>query len=165
MAAKKATGSLFSFGKGGGKKAAAQFKTKLVVGVENEFETSETIPTALILPIRKFASGATRDTDVGKHDFEGYESIQVRRRYAEYMTANRLQKDGTIRESSNWKRGIAKDAYITSLDRHVVDVIAGYRGLPADDLEVSLCATIFNASGLLFELLAEKSGKRERHDQ
>lgn len=133
-------------------------KTRVVLVTETPFNTTN------ILPIRKFASGATRDTDSGKHDFEGYESIQVQLRFAEYMTKNRLQKDGSVRESSNWKRGIDKEAYVKSLTRHHKSLLLAYRGLPADDIEESLCAVLFNAQGLLFELLAAKSGRRERAD-
>jgi hypothetical protein len=51
--------------------------------------------------IRSFKTGATRDTDEGKHDFEGYLSPTVINRFGEYMTKNRIQSDGSLRDSDN----------------------------------------------------------------
>ena len=107
--------------------------------------------------IRSFKSGATRDTDEGKHDFEGFNSPLVNNRFAEYMTENREQSDGSLRDGDNWQKGIPKDAYIKSLVRHVHDVRLAHRGYKSrDELEKSLCAVIFNGNGYLFELLKER---------
>ncbi len=110
--------------------------------------------------IRRFKSGATRDTDLDKHDPEGFLSPLVIRRFDEYMHAHRVQADGTLRGSDNWQKGIPKDQYMKSELRHVLDHWLIHRGYAAFDvtgkqvdLQDALCAIIFNASGYLFELL------------
>src|SRR5262249_20215749 len=58
---------------------------------------------------RIFKTGATRDTDTGKLDYEGFLSPLVLKRYAEYMHQHRVMKDGAMRASDNWQRGIPLD--------------------------------------------------------
>ena len=88
---------------------------------------------------------------------EGFESPLVVNRYAEYMTKNRKQSDGTLRDGDNWQKGIPKDQYMKSLLRHVHDVWLLHRGyIGRDELEDSLCAVQFNSKGYLFELLKER---------
>lgn len=109
--------------------------------------------------IRKFNTGATRDLDDTKHDFEGFQSPLVNHRFAEYMTQHRVQKDGSIRASDNWQKGIPLEAYIKSLVRHVEDLRLhhdGFGPLATESLENSLCAIIFNANGYLFETLKNR---------
>ena len=109
--------------------------------------------------MRTFDTGATRDNDETKPDYEGYLSPLVIRRYGEYMTKHRRQSDGNIRDSDNWQKGIPFAAYIKSLWRHLVDLWILHR-FPHDELqcnasttEETLCAIIFNASGYLHETL------------
>lgn len=120
---------------------------------------AEAKPMAEHREIRTFDTGATRDLDVSKFDFEGFESPLVMERFAEFMHTNRLQKDGTLRASDNWQKGIPKDAYMKSMWRHLVDVWLHHRGWGSkakEPLEVALCALRFNVSGYLFEVLKEK---------
>ena len=58
--------------------------------------------------MRNFDTGATRDVDTNKLDFEGFLSPVVLERYAEYMHKNRVQADGNLRDSDNWQKGIPK---------------------------------------------------------
>jgi len=112
-------------------------------------------------PVRKFFTGATRDVDTNKADFEGFLSPLVLRRYGEYMNRHRVQSDGSLRDSDNWQRGIPLDAYMKSGFRHFMDWWSGHRGhktSTGESVEEELCALIFNASGYLHELL--KSNKR-----
>ena len=106
--------------------------------------------------MRKFETGATRNTDEGKLDFEGFLSPAVLHRFAEYMHKNRVQADGNLRAADNWQKGIPKDAYMKSGMRHFFDWWENHRGLPAADLEEALCALLFNVQGYLFEILKEK---------
>lgn len=101
--------------------------------------------------IRTFDTGATRDTDANKPDFEGFLSPSVIERYGQYMNKNRLQKDGSIRDSDNWQKGIPLSAYMKSGFRHFIDWWRGHRS--EEDVEEALCALIFNASGYLHEVL------------
>ncbi len=104
--------------------------------------------------MRTFDTGATRNLDENKLDYEGFLSPLVLERYAQYMHKHRKQADGVLRESDNWQKGMPIKEYMKSLWRHVMDVWRQLRGLPGEDeIEDSLCATIFNSSGMLHELL------------
>lgn len=106
--------------------------------------------------IRAFATGATRDADKGKLDYEGFLSPLVLERFAQHMHAARKMADGTMRESDNWQLGIETDVYMKSMWRHFFAVWKTHRGWDTDDIEAELCALIFNASGMLHEILKAK---------
>lgn len=107
--------------------------------------------------MRKFDTGATRDNDKGKLDYEAFLSPAVLERYAEYMEKHRVQADGTIRDGDNWMKGIPKTAYMKSGWRHFFSWWKSHRGLKTEeDIEESICALLFNASGYLHEHLKEK---------
>lgn len=105
--------------------------------------------------MRVFETGATRDGDEEKLDYEGFESPFVLERFAQYMHEHRKQSDGSLRDSDNWQRGIPPNAYMKSLIRHVIDLWKIHRGKQATQKEKEdlACAIRFNASGYLFELL------------
>jgi len=112
---------------------------------------------------RLFETGATRDTDATKLDFEGFLSPAVLERFAQYMHECRLRNippGQEIRASDNWQKGIPRDAYMKSMLRHVMDVWRGHRGgLPEPHSkahEDALCAIMFNAMGYLLESLHER---------
>jgi hypothetical protein len=112
--------------------------------------------------VRKFETGATRDTDDGKLDYEGFLSPRVLLRFAQYMHKNRYQRDGSIRDSDNWQKGIPLPAYMKSLYRHFMELWLHHRGVIVagqDLLEEILCAIIFNAQGYLHEILKAKQQK------
>ena len=107
--------------------------------------------------VRTFDTGATRDSDEGKHDFEGFLSPTVLKRYAEYMSKHRVQSDGSLRDSDNWQKGMPRKQYMKSLWRHFMDMWSQHRGLEGqDELEESICALLFNGQGYLHELLKER---------
>ena len=108
--------------------------------------------------MREFDSGATRDTDEGKLDFEGFLSPEVLYEFAQYMNKNRIQADGATRPSDNWQKGIPKDAYMKSAWRHFHDWWWFHRQGEDADFEAmreALCAMLFNVQGYLFENLKE----------
>ncbi len=107
--------------------------------------------------MRQFETGATRDADVDKYDYEGFLSPLVLERYAQYMHKHRVQADGRMRDSDNWQRGIPRDAYMKSGFRHFMDWWRAHRGLPArEGMEEALCALLFNVQGYLHEHLRTK---------
>jgi hypothetical protein len=107
--------------------------------------------------IRKFQTGATRDTDEGKYDYEGFLSPLVIQRFGKYMHKHRKQSDGSLRDSDNWQKGIPKDAYIKSAWRHFMDWWLEHRRKESrEGLEDALCALLFNVQGYLHEHLKEK---------
>ena len=118
--------------------------------------------------IRIFDSGATRDSDDGKLDYEGFLSVHVLCRYAKYMHDHRTQSDGKLRASDNWQKGIPLTAYMKSMWRHFIDVWSVHREFVCresidsnallDFLEESLCALMFNVMGFLHEILKKRRG-------
>ena len=124
--------------------------------------------------VREFETGATRDSEDGKLDYEGFLSTLALQRYAEYMHKHRKQSDGEIRCSDNWQKGIPLDAYIKSLWRHLIEVWTIHRKLafspysgtsttnPMEEIqEEALCAIIFNAFGYLHEVKKAQEEKSE----
>lgn len=108
---------------------------------------------------RKFETGATRSSMEGKYEYAGFISPLVLKRFAQYMHKHRTQADGSIRESRNWQKGIPLASYEDSIIRHIIDLWLYQEGFPeemTEDIETALCAIIFNASGMLFEILKEK---------
>jgi len=108
--------------------------------------------------VRQFSTGATRDTDEGKYDYEGFLSPLVIERFGQYMNKHRKQSDGNLRDSDNWQKGIPQDAYIKSAWRHFMDWWKEHRGYGSrEGLEDALCALLFNVQGYLHEHLKRKS--------
>jgi hypothetical protein len=78
------------------------------------------------------------------------------------MNKHRLQPDGSLRETDNWQKGIPLPAYMKGLWRHMLHLWQRHRGWvvtdakAATDIEEDLCAIIFNAQGMLHEVLRAK---------
>ncbi len=106
--------------------------------------------------MREFDTGATRDTDENKLDFDGFLSPLVLHRYAEYLNKHRTQADGKLRDSDNWQKGIPLAVYMKSAFRHFFYWWAYHRKtniVIKEDIEESLCGLLFNAMGYLHEHL------------
>jgi hypothetical protein len=110
--------------------------------------------------MREFESGATRSSDEGKLDYEGFLNPAVLRRYAQYLHKHRVQADGQLRDSDNWQQGMPEGVYMKSLARHFMSVWLQHRGYDEDEnnLAEALCGVIFNAMGYLHEVLEEEEG-------
>jgi hypothetical protein len=112
--------------------------------------------------VREFSTGATRSSDAGRYDPEGFLSPIVVERFCEYMHRNRVMADGSTRASDNWQAGIPIDQYMKGAFRHFLHLWTRHRGFQvmdenaAKDIEDDLCALLFNVQGMLFELLQEK---------
>ena len=108
--------------------------------------------------MRTFETGATRDDDKEKIDPEGFLSVPALEAYFAYMHKHRKQSDGSLRPSSNWKKGINSTSYMQSMFRHFFAVWKDYTNNtdPTEDL----CALYFNVQGMLHEYL--KNGKFTR---
>lgn len=116
--------------------------------------------------MRKFETGATRDADADKPDYEGFISPLVTKRFGQYMHHHRKQSDGSLRSADNWQKGIPLHAYASSLRRHIEDWHLHHDGFPEEavdpDIESVLCAIMFNVQGYLFEVLKAKRDVRLR---
>lgn len=151
--------------------------TSGIDGLKNRYFVNATEIEPLILStpelnkaIESFSSGATRNKDDNKFDYEAFFSPLVARRRAEYMHEHRKQKDGTLRDGDNWQRGIPIPRYMKSLARHTQDaklLFDGWGTLNPDtgepvDMEDALCAIMFNAEGMLHELLKSRLAATRR---
>ena len=104
--------------------------------------------------MRTFETGATRNSDEDKYDYEGFLSPAVLKRFAQYMHEHRKQADGNLRSGDNWQKGMPVESYMQSMWRHFMDVWCNHRGVKTDaDMEEALCALLFNVQGMLFEVL------------
>lgn len=107
--------------------------------------------------VRTFASGANRNSDIGKWDYEGFLSPMVLARFAEYMHKNRFLANGELRDSDNWQKGIPNKELVKSGLRHCIDwwLIdrVGYSYRPEEDeavdLQEALCGLMFNTMARL----------------
>jgi len=125
--------------------------------------------------MRTFKTGATRDIDLDKFDYEGFLSPFVLERYAQYMHEHRKQSDGSLRDSDNWQKGMPTAAYKSSLIRHVFNAWKVWRGgvvrekiggvFRVSTLEDCLCGILFNTQGLLYELLKQRDTKIENPEE
>jgi len=105
---------------------------------------------------RYFPSGAYRDVDDTKIDYEGFLNPLVLQRFGEYMNHHRVQSDGKLRDSDNWQSGIPKEVYMKSMLRHVHDAWMENRGYESrEGMEDALCGIMFNSMGMLLEILNE----------
>lgn len=111
--------------------------------------------------VRTFDSGATRNIDNNKFDYEGFVHPEALHAFAEYMHTHRKQRDGTIRDSDNWQKGIPFRTYVKSLVRHAIDLWRMERGFSVTNPDTGqphtkqelCCAIVFNSMGYLKELL------------
>jgi hypothetical protein len=106
--------------------------------------------------LREFNTGAVRDNDEGKLDFEGFLSPEVLTGFAEYMHRHRTLADGSVRDSDNWQKGIPTSAYMKSMLRHCMTVWKLYRKKRLPEAMPELYAILFNTQGLLLNLLNPK---------
>jgi hypothetical protein len=109
--------------------------------------------------MRKFETGATRNLDETKYDYEAFLSPYVVERYAEYMHGHRKQADGSLRAGDNWQKGIPLNSYVKSGWRHWMDIWALHRNakdVANETLEEALCAMLFNVMGYLHETVKNR---------
>ena len=106
---------------------------------------------------RNFETGAYRDTDIGKNDYEGFLCPLVLEAYGNYMHKTRFQSDGKLRDSDNWQKGIPKKQYIKSAWRHFLDLWKYHRGHKIKgEIDDAICGLLFNIMGYYHEHLKEK---------
>jgi hypothetical protein len=111
--------------------------------------------------MRKFSSGAIRNDDKDKLDFEGFLCPKCLLIFAEYMHKHRFLETGEIRGSDNWQKGFAPGVNIKSGWRHLHDWWLEERGYPSrDGLIDALCGVVFNAFARLHEEHLDYGKKR-----
>lgn len=117
--------------------------------------------------MRQFKTGATRDSNKGKNDYEGFLSPLFIEAFGNYMTRHQKQADGKMRDSDNWQNYFGKNHYkicIKSLFRHFIDFWCIHRGYTRYDKDDKhkltkiecICAIFFNLQAYADKLLNEK---------
>ncbi len=97
--------------------------------------------------MRKFSSGAVRDTEEGKEDYIETISWRAFKRYAQYMTSKKSRYG-----SGNFKKGIPIESYEKSLVRHLQKYLANkYEDGTIEKDEDHLSAIVFNVFGIMHE--------------
>ncbi len=119
-------------------------------------------------PIREFETGATRDTDESKLDWEGFIAPIATFEFVKYMHGHRTQTDGNLRDADNWQKGMPRRQYVKSLIRHTWNLWLLWR---SDDegrtaayeakLIELLCAIWFNVQGLIYEIVIRRDVPEE----
>lgn len=122
--------------------------------------------TGVKISMREFETGATRNIDTNKPDYEGFISPLVLRDFGRYMHEHRVQSDGSLRDSDNWQKGIPVEEYMKSLWRHFLDIWTLQRGhevVDYDGNEVTekdaLAGAFFNIQGMWHTILMEENEK------
>lgn len=104
---------------------------------------------------RQFSSGANRNSEDGKLDFEGFLSPSVLVEFAEYMHKHRKLSDGTMRDSDNWQQGMPREVLMKSLMRHVIDLWMIHRERDYYRHETGEAVELQEAlGGLMFNVMA-----------
>jgi len=126
-------------------------------------KSKKTIDTGVI---RKFSTGATRDTSDGKYDYEGFLSPIVIQKYAEYMHSNRKQSDGSLRAGDNWQKHFGENHYAVCMKcmwRHFMDLWLEHRKLKSrDGIENAIMGILFNVMAYADKYYKDKLKKKER---
>ena len=108
------------------------------------------------IQVRKFESGATRDTEEGKVDYEGFLSPIVLEEFGKYMNKHRFQSNKELRDSDNWMKGIPKEVYMKSAWRHFHDWWMEHRGYESrEGMKDALMGLLFNVMVYTFEVLKD----------
>lgn len=113
---------------------------------------------------RTFDTGAKRNAEAGKLDYEGFLSPYVLERFAQYLNKHRKMEDGSLRDSDNWQLGIPRPVYMKSLWRHFLDMWKQHRQgvLWGEAFEDAICGVMFNAMGYLHEMLKAKRADEQQ---
>lgn len=120
---------------------------------------SQRVAVTPAVDTRTFDTGAYRDTNDGKPDYEGCLSPIALEAYADYMRRKQTMADGTLRASDNWQLGMTKAEWLKSLYRHLIQLAKLHRGYAVLDkggpvtLRDACCGVLFNAFGYLHELV------------
>lgn len=104
--------------------------------------------------IRKFDTGATRDTADGKFEYDKYLSPQFINGFARYMNKHQTLPDGSKRAGDNWQQGFPEDVLVASAWRHFFDfwaIMRNYMVYDERDNPVELGDAVY---GLVFNLQA-----------
>jgi len=104
--------------------------------------------------MRVFKSGAIRDNDKMKLDFDGAISPIVLERFVQYMNDHANTAKG-FRPCDDWQKGVPMSVYRKSFLRHSMEAwkLGRAGAMIGDAIENLLCAVLFNVQGWLHEAI------------
>jgi len=107
--------------------------------------------------MRQFESGATRDVDTNKYDYEGFLHPLVLEAYGEYMHRHRKMPNGSLRASDNWTKGIPLDELLKSEIRHMMGQWKLHKMGYVDPRQMmdACCGVFFNVQGYMLGLIKQ----------
>lgn len=120
--------------------------------------------------MRHFKTGATRDKDTTKPDYEGFIDPLVIRAFGSYMHKHRKQADGSLRDSDNWQKGFGLNVIIKSMWRHFLDLWLYHRGKKITEdgkphsIHDILGGLMFNVMAYWSEILKKQGDEVERNE-
>ena len=117
---------------------------------------------------RTSSSGATRDLNDGKKQYDKFIHPLVIERFADYMQGKRAMPDGSSREGDNWWNGFPREWLIESMGRHYQDTLLhtkGFHEATTEDEETALCGLLFNVQSMLMEVLLGRRVTVEDFDE
>lgn len=107
--------------------------------------------------LRLFATGANRNLDTGKLDFDGFLHPAFIEAFGTYMHFNRHLENGDLRDSDNWQKGIPTDVCRKSMWRHFLDAWKALRGHTVQENIIwALMGLAFNVQCITVNLLKEE---------
>jgi hypothetical protein len=106
--------------------------------------------------VRTFSGGATRDTDIGKLDFDGVLSPEVIECFAKYMDFHRDTAAGR-RDSDNWQHGFPLPVLMKSMWRHFFALWKWHRSSVKNGEHplASACGIMFNLQCYMMQMIRD----------
>lgn len=115
--------------------------------------------------LRNFDTGAIRDNDENKINYQGALSPLVLEAYGAYIQKHSLLPDGTRRNNKNWQNLFGtheehRQVCIESAWRHFIDLLMEHDGYNSrDGLDEAIGGLMFNIQAYWFSVLKERKGE------
>ena len=112
--------------------------------------------------LRMSESGAIRNSDVGKINYQGALSPLILEAYGKYIEKHSLLPDGTRRNNKNWQNLFGtpeehRQVCIESAWRHFIDLLMDHDGYESrDGIDEALGGLMFNIQAYWFSILKER---------
>lgn len=117
--------------------------------------------------LRISESGAIRNSDIGKINYQGALSPLILEAYGKYIEKHSLLPDGTRRNNKNWQNLFGtpeehRQVCIESAWRHFIDLLMEHDGYESrDGIDEALGGLMFNIQAYWFSFLIERKRKNE----
>ena len=112
--------------------------------------------------LRMSESGAIRNSDIGKINYQGALSPLILEAYGKYIEKHSNLPDGTKRNNKNWQNLFGtpeehRQVCIESAWRHFIDLLKEHDGYNSQDgIDEALGGLMFNIQAYWFSLLSDK---------